>query len=198
MRVKSCTKFILCEGTVSHGSPFEGLRLPSILDFKVFKDILVVTEWIKKYIAYIHVYIHIYTWHTWHVHARYGYVRIAWIRLCKGYGYDTGYGFSYAIPDMSNEHSRYVTVRAHQHRHGPAPNPLANAQETIDFSLTLLRDLGASWRWYSHGSIVLYTMYKNGGHYYVTWVFTLLPFTFTHPNRPTLTKFKTTQHKNAQ
>ena len=28
---------------------------------------------------------------------RYGYVRIAWIRLCKGYGYDTGYG--YAIPD---------------------------------------------------------------------------------------------------
>ena len=37
----------------------------------------------------------------------------------------------------SNEHSRYVTVRAHQHRHRPAPTPLANAQETIDFSLTL-------------------------------------------------------------
>ena len=34
----------------------------------------------------------------------------------------------------SNEHSRYVTVRAHQHRHRPAPTPLANAQETIDFS----------------------------------------------------------------
>ena len=29
----------------------------------------------------------------------------------------------------------------------------------------------------------------------VTWVFTLLPFTFTHPNRPTLTKFKTTNTK---
>ena len=39
----------------------------------------------------------------------------------------------------SNEHSRYVTVRAHQHRHRPAPTPLANAQETIDFSLTLMR-----------------------------------------------------------
>ena len=37
----------------------------------------------------------------------------------------------------SNEHSRYVTVRAHQHRHRPAPTPLANAQEMIDFSLTL-------------------------------------------------------------
>ena len=42
----------------------------------------------------------------------------------------------------SNEHSRYVTVRAHQHRHRPAPTPLANAQETIDFSLTLS---GSSW-----------------------------------------------------
>ena len=42
----------------------------------------------------------------------------------------------------SNEHSRYVTVRAHQHRHRPAPTPLANAQETIDFSLTLI---GRSW-----------------------------------------------------
>ena len=42
----------------------------------------------------------------------------------------------------SNEHSRYVTVRAHQHRHRPAPTPLANAQETIDFSLTLS---GYSW-----------------------------------------------------
>ena len=42
----------------------------------------------------------------------------------------------------SNEHSRYVTVRAHQHRHRPAPTPLANAQETIDFSLTLS---GNSW-----------------------------------------------------
>ena len=42
----------------------------------------------------------------------------------------------------SNEHSRYVTVRAHQHRHRPAPTPLANAQETIDFSLTLS---GHSW-----------------------------------------------------
>ena len=38
----------------------------------------------------------------------------------------------------SNEHSRYVTVRAHQHRHRPAPTPLANAQEAIDFSLTLI------------------------------------------------------------
>ena len=38
-----------------------------------------------------------------------------------------------------NTCSRYVTVRAHQHRHRPAPTPLANAQETIDFSLTLMR-----------------------------------------------------------
>ena len=36
----------------------------------------------------------------------------------------------------------YVTVRVHQHRHRPAPTPLANAQETIDFSLTLS---GHSW-----------------------------------------------------
>ena len=69
----------------------------------------------------------------------------------------------------SNEHSRYVTVRAHQHRHRPAPTPLANAQETIDFSLTLS---GSSWsilnpaHSYSYSSVISHQE-KFGGSWWL-------------------------------
>ena len=47
---------------------------------------------------------------------------------------DEGEGLPWIAMDMA--------VRAHQHRHRPAPTPLADAQVTIDFSLTLI---GSSW-----------------------------------------------------